>query len=344
MTQLVFIGGMGRSGTNLLRRMLNSHSVIASGPEFNHIEDIIKLFRKLYTSIEQGRTSAYLTTQELIASYRAFIESLFEPYAHRRDARIVVEKTPSNIWFFPELSFIFPDAKFINLMRDGRDVACSHREVGQRMVKAGETISTDRDSALVSIFHCATLWNETIRFGMSLSQKDSPLARANRILSVKYEDLVAYPEQEIRRLCRFLDVSYEPEMLVPEELSHDTFTDGFWVIPEDSTRPVSQRSVGRWRSELSLRERVIFSAKGQEGLLLAGYENSGRWAGEGLNVDPEKLPSEIRSAECEVQMHIARSSADAMPPLEVESTQLHHKRERLHGEMEEILSKFDLLR
>jgi len=118
----VFICGTGRSGTTLLAMILDSHSNILVGPEIKALLPIAKLYSEL-SSQYSGHLSKYnFLHADMNISFRKLISSLF---TKRNMCGRVVEHTPLNILTMSELSSIFPDAQFLHIIRDGRDVVSS---------------------------------------------------------------------------------------------------------------------------------------------------------------------------------------------------------------------------
>jgi len=298
MPKLIFLGGMGRSGTNLLRNVLDCHSDVASGPEFNHLQEIIEVHRAMASSIHSGRISSYVTREELSALTKQYISGLIGNYATQRGKSWVLEKTPSNIWNFADLAYLFPKAKFIQIVRDGRDVCCSHREVGKRFLLRGEKLHPKKDSALLSVFYCAALWTQTVLHGKRLCA-DPQLT--GRIMTVRYEELVSKPESIIREVCAFLGLEFEESMLHPECSSHDTYVDELWVQKHEVRSPISNRSVGSWRTAMTLEERILFSVNGQEGLTALGYQIPQTWCFEGLTIDADTARGIINSTRKKIE-------------------------------------------
>jgi hypothetical protein len=298
--QLVFIGGMGRSGTNLLRSMLDCHSQIASGPEFDPLEATINLYRLVQSKRAAKRIDVYVTKDSIDRSFGDLIRSYFDEYVRAKGKRMLVEKTPSNIWNFDVLTEIFPDAKFIHVVRDGRDVACSHLEVGQRYLESNTDITKPDSSPLVSPLVCGILWTETVQRGMQICGPESTLFRQGRCLTVRYADLVFHTERELSRICNLLGIEFEKTMLHPERCPHDVVVDGLWVTKEKYFRPVAVSSIQRWRKDMDLRSRVLFSIKGQVGLKLLGYEENNDWIVEGLTTSPEEIRKQTEAIRAEV--------------------------------------------
>lgn len=139
----VFVVGVPRSGTTLVRMVLDSHPDIYAGPEMpwlggNYHRTEISL-RGLYDRFKHDRFSplrAMNVKENVIkAAFRNFILTIMEEELKSQKKRIWVEKTPDNIFQVPFLKEIFPEARFIHILRDGRDVALSS-------VKARKKLST----------------------------------------------------------------------------------------------------------------------------------------------------------------------------------------------------------
>ncbi|MHC4663840.1 MAG: sulfotransferase family protein [Planctomycetota bacterium] len=278
MTQLIFLGGSPRSGTTLLQNTLDSHSLIASGPDLN----IIPLLAKTYRTFLRfhGPDGYYLDSDKLKDTFNTMIHSFFADYAKRKSKPIVLDKTPLNLLCFDMLAETVPDAKFIHIIRDGRDVACSHVEIGRRLIRKRKALPIEH----FSIYHAAEFWNILIRIGNAICGDSSPLARENRCITVRYEDLVTNPKSELMRVCEFLGVEFQTSMLEHHRLDHDNAPDGFAYTEEKFWRPVSEKNVGRWKREMGPLERIIFAAAAQEGLEIAGYVNGKKWVGEGARL------------------------------------------------------------
>lgn len=276
MEQIVFIGGMSRSGNNMLRNVLDSHPEITTGPETNIIDDSMALHNLLSsTTARDGSSSVH--EGEINQTIGAFINSMYQPYASANGKRIVVDRYPDSVWSFPILAKVLPNAKFIHLIRDGRDVACSHRDVGVRAITRGANLDPIRKAAVSSVYHCAAMWAETVKFGWDVCGPESALAAEGRSFTTFYENIVLSPESQIRAICEFLGVSFSPEMIYPERFRHTQSVDGIWTTAQDLNAPISMLSAGRWIDHLSLKDRVIFFAAGQAGLEQTGYDTGLDW-------------------------------------------------------------------
>jgi hypothetical protein len=221
----VFLVGAERSGTTLLRLMLDGHPQIAWPCEFDFAlewpaaeagewPDLFDYWSALAESRQARRTRIVIHAQlefpELVRSLHAQICSrtskpIAGVTAHRHFARLL------RLW---------PEARFVYLVRDGRDVARSHVEMGW----AG------------NVWAAASVWRETERDWRRLCAG----VPASRRIEVRYEDLVREPRRELTRVCEFLGVRYSPEMLdYPARTSY---------------APPDPRIIARWREQLSARE------------------------------------------------------------------------------------------
>jgi protein-tyrosine sulfotransferase len=196
-TAPIVIGGCGSSGTTLVRRMLNRHPEISCGPESTVFLD------RVTGSAELGsrmgfRPSEIEAWQRDSRSQAEFIDLFQAACLARAGKRLWADKTPENI---RRLSFVwrhFPGARFIHVIRDGRDVACSLRR--QSWMKLEE-----RDS-LIALLRCGEYWVD--RVAIRRSAQGDP-----RYIELRYEDLAREPEKALRPILAFLGLDWSDQML-----------------------------------------------------------------------------------------------------------------------------------
>ncbi len=141
------------------------------------------------------------------------------------------DKTPRYISIVPELSVLYSGAKFINLIRDGHEVAISTVNAGfQTRWYHGESYP----------------WTRAIR--ASQSYRNSPYA--SQILDVRYENLIQNPEDVVRKICSFLGEEFEPAMLRPQDRV-DAVPERERGIHSRLSKPVSDDETRNWRTILS---------------------------------------------------------------------------------------------
>ena len=196
-TRPIFVVGCQRSGTTLLRLMLDSHPNISCGPETRFLADFAKV-----TGEGWDRMGLYGFAKEYwYEKFAEFFDSFQTEYAKGRGKTRWADKTPRYALSLDFIDSLFPDSQIVHVVRDGRDVVASHRDRwGYRSaVKAVEK------------------WPRYIRtaraFGAGLP--------ADRYLEVRYERLVGDTEKELRRLLSFLDEPWDAAVLDHEGAQHD---------------------------------------------------------------------------------------------------------------------------
>jgi hypothetical protein len=160
------------------------------------------------------------------------------------------DKTPPYIGIVPHLLALYPDARFINLIRDGRDVAISFV-----------------DAHLHSRpYHADFEWTEAVR----LAERWHASPHAGRILDVRYETLVREPEPTVRRVCDFLGETFEPAMFAYRERLKLIPERERW-IQQKLSRPISADAIAVWRQKLSALECFCIEASLRADLERLGY-------------------------------------------------------------------------
>src|SRR5262249_378723 len=144
----------------------------------------------------------------------------------------------------------FPDAKFIHIVRDGRAVAASMLPL---------------DWGPNEIFTAARSWQRQLSYGFIAAAALGP----ERLLNIRYEDLVEMPEQTMRRIASFLDIEFVPGMLSSTGLKLPKFTRYQHQL---IGAPPQLERVESWRRTLSRREIEIFESVVGDLLPLLGYQ------------------------------------------------------------------------
>jgi hypothetical protein len=121
----IFIGGAGRSGTTLLRVILDSHPNIACGPELKITPFIASYWYDFQTRYSQILKEYLIGENEINEIFSRMIISLLERYRIDQGKIRIAEKTPHNVTIFSHLHKIFPESPLVHVVRDGRDVISS---------------------------------------------------------------------------------------------------------------------------------------------------------------------------------------------------------------------------
>ena len=265
----VIVLGVGRSGTTLLRVMLDRSGQIAipyesffvtplahrhgARPKLDDFVDDLGRFYQLYEwgiSPEdvRPRLREGMTTGEAIAA-------VFEVYAEHEGKPRWGDKTPLYMQHLPLLERLFPDAIWVHLVRDGRDAALSFLELPEGF--SGKTWALPRTAA-----QFAARWRTEI-----LAARKLGTHVGGRYLELRYEDLVTEPERELRRVCEHASLEWEAAMLEHAD------------VPEVSKMP-EHRNIAQpptpglrdWRTQMSRENALEFERVAGDVLRGAGYE------------------------------------------------------------------------
>lgn len=256
LSQPFFVFGSGRNGSTMLNRMLNQHPELFLPSEQYFLGNSIIKFR-LYNFLI-WRDLVKIIAGELIPttgshtwdfgpehiiqdlfstpdkSLQYLIDKSFRAYGVHRGAAFGRwgDTTPMNTRYMPEITDLFPQARYIFLLRDGRDVIASYQ-------KGGKDYLGELASPLIAARH----WLRSVKMYEQMLQKTD-------ILLVRYEKLVSDPETELTRICEALGVKYHPEML---QFHLSEPPEAMYQEPQHANirRPVSAGSIGNWREALS---------------------------------------------------------------------------------------------
>lgn len=260
--QPVFIVGLPRSGTTLLTAMLGAHPAFACGPEtaffmrlprdtsrlldpthwpdraVEHLSSNQRRGVPFYVLYGLDRAQVHDALARREPSVAAMLETITSAYARAAGKPRWAEKSPRHILFLPRLREAFPEAPIVRIVRDPRDVALSV----MRAPFGGSSL-------MVNLYECARL-----------SARTEPIIRRDqRLLTVRFEDLVAQPELESRRLCDFVREPFDPRMLEQGESAAAIGDRSEWWLAKAAERPDSSR-LAVWRRELTPRQQRAAAA------------------------------------------------------------------------------------
>jgi hypothetical protein len=228
----IFIGGQRRSGTTLVRVLLNRHPHIACGPESKFVQhpSFATWHEQLSTEWAQRVERYGLGPDSVDRAMAALVDHLFSSYARREGKIRWAEKTPTNILHIDYLFRLFPRAQFLHVIRDPRDTYCSIRQRAQ----------TDKPHwARFSAKRSAMDWRESVCAGMRHRHEE------DRYYEFKYETLVQDADATMRGVLDFLNEPWDARIFDPG--ADNAEAQGANI---DRHR-LSCTSVGRWRNELS---------------------------------------------------------------------------------------------
>jgi len=159
----------------------------------------------------------------------------------------------ATLFHFERAATLFPNGKFVQITRDGRDVAISFK--GYRF-------------GGLNILEIADRWSRATVAADRIGQALGP----DRYLPIRYEDLIAHPVTTLSRLCSFIGEDYSPEMLAyAEDVKRKVPADkrDLWPVLD---RPPQTDKIDRWRREMSRSERYVFEENAGEALAKFSYE------------------------------------------------------------------------
>jgi hypothetical protein len=267
----IFIVGVPRSGTTLLRVLLDSHSGIAALPETPWLLGAYgsdASLRQVLQGLMDGsygavRNVAGVEPDDVLAGGRALLEAMFEPMLKGRGKRLLAFKTPADIRHLDFLIHLAPAARFIHITRDGRDAAMS------QLAKKDSFFHDLKEYRRVGFANLLRRWVDWEQRIRSLLDRDGV-----QVVRVKYEDLVAQPARELKRITAFLGLTFEPAMLDYAAQRHDYPAWEAGSTDVSANRSVSTASAGRWREARLTAEMVHALTKYDAFLVELGYPSS----------------------------------------------------------------------
>jgi sulfotransferase family protein len=265
MSAPVIVLGVGRSGTTLLRVMLDRNTTLAipyesffvlplahrhgRRPKLDAFLDDVGRFPQLREwgispDDVRPRLREGMTTGEAIGA-------IFQTYAERRGKRRWGDKTPLYMQSLPLLERLFPDAAWVHLVRDGRDAALSFLALPEGF--SGKTWAQPRTAA-----QFAARWRTEIVAARRIK---------GHYLELRYEDLVAEPERELRRVCEHASLPWEPGML-----DHTGVSEVAQMPEHRNIAKPPTAGLRDWRNEMSREDALAFEAVAGDVLRSAGYK------------------------------------------------------------------------
>ena len=241
----IFLGGVPRSGTTLLRVMLDTHPEIHCGTELRAVNALANLWSACRDSIRPPVSEAYaLPDPTLRPAFAQLILTFLQPSWEASGKPRVAEKTPWNLLVFPQLRELFPQSALVHVLRDGRDVVASRLEVDRR--DAGGAAVALPDLAR----RRAAEWVEAMRLRRRMLA-DPALAAG--YYELRYEALVRDTAATLRPLCAFVGVPFDDAVLRFHTVARSVGGTEEWSSASVQ-RPLFAESIGSWRHRLHPQE------------------------------------------------------------------------------------------
>ena len=252
---MFFIIGSARSGTTLLRLILNAHPDVAVPPESRFITELWRgeeevevegflealtnhrLFRVWNLEVDEVRHE--IGTRARVR-YADAVEAAYRAWARSKHKTCWGDKTPRYIEHIPLLARLWPEAKFVHQIRDGRNVVLSYADVPFGPKTLGKA---------------ARLWASRVTSGLVEGRKLGP----DRYLEIRYEEFVANPENQAKTLCDFLNIDFDPDMLdYAEKARTDILPRAARYNPHVAQTPTT--SLRAWENQMPDRHVELFEA------------------------------------------------------------------------------------
>ena len=270
----IFVVGASRSGTNLVRALLNAHSTLWISAETHYFDDLrprlpgngteplagddrerceryfLALSHRAFGQAgdpEESRFERHGLRElaaELGGSGDAYFEALCRLRAQRHGREQWGEKTPRHVYRIDDLLSAYSDAKVVCLVRDPRAVVASYKDwhgaAGRRGVSESPELEADRERTRRSFnpVLMSLLWRGVVRASFEGFERHGP----ERVRIQRFEQLAASPEAEVRELCAWFGLEFEPALLEIPVVNSSYATTGAGI----SSEPIE-----RWRDRLS---------------------------------------------------------------------------------------------
>ncbi|KAL7294294.1 hypothetical protein TKK_0012309 [Trichogramma kaykai] len=200
---LIFIGGVPRSGTTLMRAMLDAHPEVRCGQETRIIPRILQM-RSHWVKSERESVrleEAGVSKEVMDSAIAAFCLEVIA--RHGEPAPRLCNKDPLTLKMGSYVLDLFPNAKFLFMVRDGR--ATVHSIISRKVTITGFDLTSYRQ--------CMIKWNQAILMMHKQCREVGP----DRCLMVPYEQLVLHPREWMQKILGFLDVPWNESVLHHEE-------------------------------------------------------------------------------------------------------------------------------
>lgn len=254
----IFIVGAPRSGTTLLSSMLNSHSKIAIPYESNFMvhcynkygltpdltngSDLEALVEEILSGYFVSKWEPTIRKEDLdfdkCRDLPGLINEIYRCYAKKKGKLIWGDKTPGYTPDIRVLNKIFPHAKYIHIVRDGRDVA----------------LSLIQKNWGPSNFPIAIrFWREMV----TLCHVQLSMLPSDRYIELRFEDLIKEPEDNLRAICSLLGIDYEEKMISDYSSEFSTLPDSVKTIHGNLQGRPSEEQCFKWKNVLDGPDQAI---------------------------------------------------------------------------------------
>lgn len=277
--QIFFVCGAIKSGTTWIQLMLDAHPDVSCNGEGHFADRLAPLLTKAVGGYNHAigaknrhifgplLTYPLVTEDHRLYLLASAITLLLSEQPKSKVAKAIGEKTPDNIRYLGLLSQIFANAKFIHIVRDGRDCAVSCWFHNLRLFNERTRQEFDSIDHFVASFADTWAFDVGSAIGFGEMQPD-------RYLAVRYEDLIADAGNVAKEMFAFLGVEFDPEIVrnVCAAASFEELSGGRKRGQENRDSFFRKGTSGDWRHLLSDATKQIFLDKAGRWLTRFGYE------------------------------------------------------------------------
>jgi hypothetical protein len=270
MAKLLFLTGVGRSGTTLLQQMLHAHSEIAFKPETHFFKSYILpfLLAKSHSDEVYKRAAGQdkylerLTDEERLALINSnynfnAISSSFQNLLMNSATSIGADKDTEYVRYFPHLKKVYPECYVINMIRDPRDVVLSR-------------IKTPWGSKRSVTFHAAEY-----TYYLKKNRKEGPELFGDHYIEVKYEDLITDPQKELIHILNRMGLTFESNILDYSKKGSTLIAEDEKAWKDNAGKPILKGNANKWKDELDKSVVGILENNLSLEMEELGYEKSG---------------------------------------------------------------------
>lgn len=296
-----FIFGHARSGTTLLMRLIRLHPEV----HCNYQAHFFTRKPLLKSLVDTPEAEEWLARKSNRWNYgrdlsplvlRAAADIIMERDAARQGKRIVGDKSPSSVIHgqtVRDLHAVYPDAKIIYIVRDGRDVIISERfrnfiEESKFLTAEDKRIITDlrHDPAPFNDGHRSIFTDPFIRRtagdwanDLQETEDESRSLFGENFYDLRYEDLLEHPFDELKKVWEFLGVKVSKALKknILEEMASNPDEEWQSRRNEDIASFLTKGQAGNWTRLFSERDKAVFKEVAGDVLVRWGYEEAGGW-------------------------------------------------------------------